>query len=283
MDLSEDQIRGLPHHELLGHFLQMREEFNEFQTSSAEIEKMMDSELDDLKTQLKKAETRVQQMTTEQIRNKDRQDDSRVQFAQVEEQLRRENSHLHEQCESQRERIRKLEQRNDVLETSERNKEYLASDLGSKLDHAIEKIAMLESELYERQVAAEEMHRLREEQLRTTERPRLIVEPLRNDPEILPDEPSPGPSKEEFKMSSEDVFMEDVQHHEDVRMEETIAKIDEVRIDDNKNIQEKLSEPTSIYRYGRRCLHQSNRQRPDDKSRAARFNFIDDSREQQLV
>lgn len=70
MDLSEDQIRGLPHHELLGHFLQMREEFNEFQTSSAEIEKMMDSELDDLKTQLKKAETRVQQMTTEQIRNK---------------------------------------------------------------------------------------------------------------------------------------------------------------------------------------------------------------------
>lgn len=217
----------------------MREEFNEFQTSSAEIEKMMDSELDDLKTQLKKAETRVQQMTTEQIRNKDRQDDSRVQFAQVEEQLRRENSHLHEQCESQRERIRKLEQRNDVLETSERNKEYLASDLGSKLDHAIEKIAMLESELYERQVAAEEMHRLREEQLRTTERPRLIVEPLRNDPEILPDEPSPGPSKEEFKMSSEDVFMEDVQHHEDVRMEETIAKIDEVRIDDNKNIQEK--------------------------------------------
>lgn len=88
-----------------------------------------------------------------------------------------------------------------MLETSERNKEYLASDLGSKLDHAIEKIAMLESELYERQVAAEEMHRLREEQLRTTERPRLIVEPLRNDPEILPDEPSPGPSKEEFKMS----------------------------------------------------------------------------------
>lgn len=34
--------------------------------------------------------------------------------------------------------------------------------------------------------------------------------------------------------------MEDVQHHEDVRMEETIAKIDEVRIDDNKNIQEKV-------------------------------------------
>lgn len=70
MDLSEDQIRGLPHHELLGHFLQMREEFNEFQSSSSEIEKMMDSELDDLKNQLKKAESKVQQMSTEQMRCK---------------------------------------------------------------------------------------------------------------------------------------------------------------------------------------------------------------------
>lgn len=132
-------------------------------------------------------------------RIQDRQDESRAQWVQVEEQLRRENAQLKEQCDLQKERIRKLEQRNDVLETSERNKEYLATDLGSKLDHAIEKIAMLESELYERQVAAEEMHRLREE-LRTTERPRLIVEPLRNDPEILPDEPSPGPSKEHLTL-----------------------------------------------------------------------------------
>ncbi|EGT46808.1 CBN-NUD-2 protein [Caenorhabditis brenneri] len=246
MDLSDDQIRALPHHDLVNYFLQMREEFNEFQSSSSEIEKMMDAELDDLKAQLKRSDGKIQQLTTEQMRNKDRQDESRTQWCQVEEQLRRENGELREQCERQRERIRKLEQRNDVLETSDRNKEYLASDLGTKLDSAIEKIAMLESELYERQVAVEEMHRLREEQLRTTtERPRLIVEPLRNDPEILPDEPSPGPSKEAFRMSIDDVYMEDVQHHhqnhhnDDVRMEETITKIDQVSIDDNKNIQEK--------------------------------------------
>ncbi|KAF1768575.1 hypothetical protein GCK72_000387 [Caenorhabditis remanei] len=236
MDLSEDRIRSLPHQELVLHFLQMREEYNEFQSSSSEIEKMMDAELDELKTHLKKAETRIGQMTTEQMRNKDRQDESRTQFAQVEEQLRRENSELRHQCERQKERILKLEQRNDVLERSERNKEYLASDLGTKLDEAIEKIAILESELYERQVAAEEMHRLREEQIRTAqERPRLIVEPLRNDPEILPDEPSPGPSKDGFRMSIDDVHMEDVQ------MEETITKIDEVCIDDNKNVQEKMN------------------------------------------
>ncbi|CAI2312597.1 unnamed protein product [Caenorhabditis sp. 36 PRJEB53466] len=243
MDFSEDQIRGLSHHELLDQFLRMREEFIDYQTSSSEIEKMMDTEVDDLRNQLKKSESRMQQLSNDQMRNKDRAEESRAQWAQVEEQLRRENTQLREQCEQQKERIRKLEQRNDVLETSERNKEYLASDLGTKLDHAIEKIAMLESELYERQVASEEMHRLREE-LRTTERPRLVVEPLRNDPEVLPDEPSPGPSKEDLTMCSDDVHMEDVQH-DDFHMEETITKIEEVCIDDNKNIQAKNARVSS--------------------------------------
>lgn len=237
MDFSDDQIRGLPHDDLVRLFIQMRDEYTEFQSSSSEMEKLMDADLDDLKAQLKRAETRNQQLTTEQIRNKDRHDESRIQWVTMEEQLRRENSQLVTQCNQQKERILKLEQRNDVLERSERNKEYLASDLGTKLDQAIEKIAMLESELYEKQVVTEEMNRLREEQMRTTtERPQLRVEPLRNDPEILPDEPSPGPSKAAFRMSIDDVHMEDVQ---DVRMEEAITEIDEVCIDDNKNIQGK--------------------------------------------
>uniref|UniRef100_A0A8R1DHU0 Uncharacterized protein n=1 Tax=Caenorhabditis japonica TaxID=281687 RepID=A0A8R1DHU0_CAEJA len=276
MDLLEDQIRSLPHAELLGHFLQMREEFIDYQTSSAEMEQMLDAEVEELKSQLKKAESKVSQLSTDQIRNKDRQDESRAQWAQVEEQLRRENGQLREQSDQQKERIRKLEQRNDVLETSERNKEYLAFDLGTKLDHAIEKIAMLESELYERQVASEEMHRLREE-MRTTERPRLIVEPLRNDPEVLPDEPSPGPSKSDLTMSSEDVHMEDVQQHQDdFQMEETITKIDEVCIDDNKNVQDKFSENSRVFGDWRRRMHQSNRQRFDDKSGTSRLYSVDD-------
>ncbi|PIC50850.1 hypothetical protein B9Z55_001591 [Caenorhabditis nigoni] len=217
MDLTEQQIRGLPHQDLINCFLQMREEFNEFQTSSSEIEKMMDTEMDELRSKLKKEES------------KDRQEESRVQWINLEEQLRRENAELQERCERQKERILKLEQRNDALETSERNKEFLSLDLGTKLDQAVEKIAMLESELHEKQ---EREH----EHIRTSERPRLIVEPLRNDPEMLPDEPSPGPSKEEFRMSIDDVHMEDVQD----TMEETISKIDEVCIDDNKNIQAKV-------------------------------------------
>ncbi|UMM12199.1 hypothetical protein L5515_001097 [Caenorhabditis briggsae] len=228
MDLTEQQIRGLPHQDLINCFLQMREEFNEFQTSSSEIEKMMDTEMDELRSKLKKEESKVSQLTTEQLKNKDRQEESRVQWINLEEQLRRENAELQERCERQKERILKLEQRNDALETSERNKEFLSLDLGTKLDQAVEKIAMLESELHEKQ---EREH----EHIRTSERPRLIVEPLRNDPEMLPDEPSPGPSKEEFRMSIDDVHMEDVQD----TMEETISKIDEVCIDDNKNIQAK--------------------------------------------
>uniref|UniRef100_A0A1I7T020 PH domain-containing protein n=1 Tax=Caenorhabditis tropicalis TaxID=1561998 RepID=A0A1I7T020_9PELO len=244
MDYSEERIRQLPHAELLSHFLQMRDEYTEFQTSSSEIEKMMDVELDDLKRQLTRVEQRNHQMTQDQMRTKERHDEARIQWCQVEEQLRAENQELRMRNGQQQERIRKLEHRTDVLETSERNKEFLAMDLGVKLDQAIEKIAMLESELYERQVAAEEMHRQREEQMRTTthsERPRLIVEPLRNEREEEQEEEeetSPGPSKDGFRMSIDDVHMEDVQHHDhhhdDVQMQETISKIDKVQIDENK-------------------------------------------------
>ncbi|CAI5439928.1 unnamed protein product [Caenorhabditis angaria] len=208
MDLSDDQIRALPHSELLTYFYQMKEEYVDFQQSSLEMEKMMDSELEEVKGNLKRAENRLHMLTQENERNKSRQDESRTQWCQVEEQLRRENAELRETCERQKTQICRLEQKNDVLEASERNKEFMAGDLGKQLDRAFEKIAILESDLYEKQVAQEEMQRLRIEELRTSaERPRLVVEPLRN--EALPDEPSPGPSKSTSTQDhSNDICME---------------------------------------------------------------------------
>ncbi|CAB3407506.1 unnamed protein product [Caenorhabditis bovis] len=237
MDLSDEQIRALPHNELIAQFLQMKEEFIDYQTSSSEIEKMLDAEVDDLKNRLKRAETRLQQATTECERNKARHEEARAQSAQLEEQLRRENATLREKCEQQRETIRKLEQKNDKLEMSERNKEFMTMDLGGKLDSAIEKIAILESQLYERQLAAEEMHRLREER---TERPRLVVEPLRevkNELMVAGTSKSQGPSTE-----VDDVTMEDVEdkkqqqsHANDICMEEAMTRMDECRIGTTSN------------------------------------------------
>ncbi|CAD6195087.1 unnamed protein product [Caenorhabditis auriculariae] len=199
MNLTDEELQSYTHEKLLRHCLQLKIEYNEYVVSSQQMEKLLEDELEDMKTKFKAAELRSQQAVLDAERYQKRQETERGESAKLEETLRHEVNWLRDKCEKQREEIRRLEQRNDDLERRDRCNEQLALDLEQKWNVSIEKIALLENELYERQVAAEEMYRLRDDL--KSERPLLVVEPLRVErQEETPEEPLPGPSSPKLTM-----------------------------------------------------------------------------------
>ncbi|RCN26121.1 hypothetical protein ANCCAN_28159 [Ancylostoma caninum] len=106
-------------------------------------------------------------------------------FLKIEEALRREVTLLRGEQETNKARIRELEQKNDDLERHERNNQQ-------EINEMTEKLTLLENELAEKQTTTEEMYRLREE-MRAAERPLLMVGPLRAErQDDTPEEPTPG-------------------------------------------------------------------------------------------
>ncbi|KHJ91650.1 hypothetical protein OESDEN_08478 [Oesophagostomum dentatum] len=112
-------------------------------------------------------------------------------FLKIEEALRKEVKALREEQETNRARIRELEQKNDDLERHERNNQQEVVDLEKQINDMTEKLTLLENELAEKQTATEEVYRLREE-VRASQRPLLMVGPLRAERhDDTPEEPMP--------------------------------------------------------------------------------------------
>ncbi|PAV77469.1 hypothetical protein WR25_26338 [Diploscapter pachys] len=169
---------------------QSREEFDEMKASSAEIEKLLEMELEQKTKELSTYKNKVQTSGRDSERAQEKLDESRKQWVKLEESLRKQIDVLQKENLLTKERTRELEQRNDDLERHERNNQQLLEDFEKRLNDAIERSTLLENELAERQQANEEMYRLREE-LRG-ERPRLVVGPLRverSDEPSAPEEP----------------------------------------------------------------------------------------------
>ncbi|CAJ0602317.1 unnamed protein product [Cylicocyclus nassatus] len=171
-------------------------DFEEYKTSSQEMEVIMEREIEDAQKEAKAATTKLHQLTVEAERAHDRHEAEKREFLKIEEALRREVKLLRGEQESNKARIRELEQKNDDLERHERNNQQEVTDLEKKINEMTEKLTLLENELAEKQTTTEEVYRLREE-MRAAERPLLMVGPLRAERhDDTPEEPTPEQQKQ---------------------------------------------------------------------------------------
>ncbi|VDM60344.1 unnamed protein product [Angiostrongylus costaricensis] len=172
-------LKRLTPDQLIERFLQLKnvydkeaKEFEEYKTTSQEMEQMMEREIEYAQREAKSTAAKLHQLRLE------------AEKAQV--------TQLRAEQDSNRVRIRELEQKNDDLERHERNNQQEVADLERKVNEMTEKLTLLENELAEKQTTAEEMYRLREE-MRVPDRPLLMVGPLRAErTEHTPDEPPYG-------------------------------------------------------------------------------------------
>ncbi|EYC43811.1 hypothetical protein Y032_0480g2238 [Ancylostoma ceylanicum] len=167
-------------------------DFEEYKTSSQEMELMMEREIEDAQREAKTATAKLHQLTVESERAHSRHEAEKKEFLKIEEALRKEVTLLRGEQETNKARIRELEQKNDDLERHERNNQQEVTDLEQKINEMTERLTLLENELAEKQTTTEEMYRLREE-MRAAERPLLMVGPLRAErQDDTPEEPTPG-------------------------------------------------------------------------------------------
>lgn len=155
------------------------EEFEEYKQSSQEMEQMMENEIEGLKKELRETQREKGRLETELDRSMTRHEHEKREQLKIEETLRKECNELRIERDRLRIRVRDLEQKNDDLERSERNNQQLLEDLEKKLNETVERTAILESELLEKQLNSEEVYRLKEELRCAAPRPRMAVEPLR--------------------------------------------------------------------------------------------------------
>ncbi|KAE9421469.1 hypothetical protein Angca_002234 [Angiostrongylus cantonensis] len=183
-------LKRLTPDQLIERFLELKNvhdkearEFEEYKTTSQEMEQMMEREIEYAQREAKSTAAKLHKLIFEAEKAQSKSEAEKREFLRIEEALRREVTQLRAEQESNRVRIRELEQKNDDLERHERNNQQEVNEM-------TEKLTLLENELAEKQTTAEEMYRLREE-MRVPERPLLMVGPLRAErTEDAPDEPT---------------------------------------------------------------------------------------------
>uniref|UniRef100_A0A914XNT0 NUDE domain-containing protein n=2 Tax=Plectus sambesii TaxID=2011161 RepID=A0A914XNT0_9BILA len=140
-----------------------QEELDEFQVQSRELEKELETQLSQLEKKNKDASIANELITRERDSLRDRlessQSDSVKQTTRLEEQLTRVTQHRDE---LQR-YIRELEQTNDDLERAKRNVSAMVEDFEKRMNETLERNALLESELDEKETLQECIQRLKEE------------------------------------------------------------------------------------------------------------------------
>lgn len=140
-----------------------QEELEEFQVQSRELEQELETQLSQLEKKNKDANIANELLTRERDSLRDRlessQSDSVKQLTRLEEQLARVTQHRDELTRY----IRELEQTNDDLERAKRNVSAMVEDFERRMNETLERNALLESELDEKETLQDCIQRLKEE------------------------------------------------------------------------------------------------------------------------
>ncbi|GMT24593.1 hypothetical protein PFISCL1PPCAC_15890 [Pristionchus fissidentatus] len=195
----------------------LSEEFDEYKSSSMEMEQMLEKELQEAEKARRTAESERDGVKRELERVTIRADADKRESCAIEERLRVELAAARSALDAARARIRTLEQANDDLERRDRNQEQMLEDLSKNLESTIERAALLESELAEIHYQTESASRTREE-LRS-ERPRVAVEPLRMERIEHTPEDTPEEERKAFAAMHIDDRMEVDEAHPSTSME----------------------------------------------------------------
>ncbi|GMR49103.1 hypothetical protein PMAYCL1PPCAC_19298 [Pristionchus mayeri] len=200
-------------------FESLNEEFDEYKSSSMEMEQMLEKELADSEKAKRSAENERDATRRELERVTTRAESDKREACSIEERLRAELAATRDALEAARVRVRSLEQANDDLERKDRYQEQMLEDLTKNLETTIERATLLESELAETHFQAESASRTREEMRQ--ERPRVAVEPLRMErvvPQHTPEE-TPEDERKAFAAMHIDDTMEVDEAHPSTSME----------------------------------------------------------------
>lgn len=140
-----------------------KEELEEFQISSRELELELEAQLEQLETKNKESDSQVNKLQTENESLREKlsqlQSSSYKRITELEDEL----AEVRAFKEELQKYIRELEQTNDDLERAKRATVVSLEDFESRLNQAIEVNAFLQSEVDEKEVLAETVQRLKDE------------------------------------------------------------------------------------------------------------------------
>ncbi|TMS36897.1 hypothetical protein L596_003958 [Steinernema carpocapsae] len=136
-------------------------DFCDYQATSQEVEEQLTKENDHLKTFVRTAEL----LQAEKVSLMERHNRERRDLLVSEDRLMKLLEEKTAECLLLKEKVRKLEMDNDHLERAQRAGEQDLNDLNDRLNIALERVVLAESELTEAVEDNEQVYRLREENL----------------------------------------------------------------------------------------------------------------------
>ncbi|CAJ0930785.1 unnamed protein product, partial [Mesorhabditis belari] len=182
--LGRDALLLLPPEKLIEKILHLKilydervEEFDEFRSSSKEIELMQDAEIGELQKEANLLRGENQRLKMLQENAQERVQNEKKEWFKDEEKFKRRIAELTNENAVLRSKVVQLEQQNDILERGERINQQTLQDIEKELNDRTERQIMLETELAEMSATADEYYRLKKEL--GIVRPCATVEPLR--------------------------------------------------------------------------------------------------------
>ncbi len=140
-----------------------REEFKDFQMNSKELETELETQLELFEKKNAELQARLERMAIEADTFNERHESSTAKLNRQVTTLQEELANLKTERTKQQQYIRQLEQVNDDLERSNRTAMASVEDIENRLNQVIEKNALLEVELYEKEELDVCVQRLKDE------------------------------------------------------------------------------------------------------------------------
>lgn len=138
-------------------------QFDEFQKSSRDFEQELESELKQCEQEIKELNSRNHRLTVNHDLMKDKLTEMNLNTQKQISKLQEELAQYKAVKDEMQKYIRELEQKNDDLERTNRCAMFSLGEFEAKLNEALERNAILESELDEKDELAETVQRLRDE------------------------------------------------------------------------------------------------------------------------